>query len=145
MIVRGWQDGDTDRLLLQASQEYMRKWLCNLNIEALGDLVWVAEDDDGDVVFIGGLFPQWENRAAVWSLVSAYAGPHMKGIHREVMRKLKMFNDQYRRLELTVDVGFTQGHRWAKMMGFSPEGLLNAYHPDGKDVIMYSRVRDDRS
>lgn len=140
MIVREWQLGDNERLLLQPSQEYLRDWVIGLDFSGM-DAIWVAEDDEGDVIFIGGVVPMWQGRAAVWSLVSTYAGSDMLRIHRKVRQKLNDFNEKYRRLEMTVDVGFTQGHRWAKMLGFEVEGYMRAYRPDGGDMLMYSRIR----
>jgi RimJ/RimL family protein N-acetyltransferase len=46
-----------------------------------------------------------------------------------------------RRYESTVDVGFKQGHRFMKMLGFEVEGYLKAYRPDGADMVLYARVK----
>jgi RimJ/RimL family protein N-acetyltransferase len=50
-------------------------------------------------------------------------------------------NAPYRRIEATVDVGFKQGHRWIKMLGFELEGYMRAYRPDGADMLLYARVK----
>ena len=42
---------------------------------------------------------------------------------------------------MTVDCEFEQGHRWAKMLGFTMEAeRMRAYRPDGGDVALYARV-----
>jgi hypothetical protein len=47
---------------------------------------------------------------------------------------------EYRRIEATVDVGFTEGERWMTLLGFEYEGLMRAYRPDGQDMLMFARV-----
>jgi len=40
-----------------------------------------------------------------------------------------------------VDVGFKEGHRWIKMLGFELEGYMKAYRPDGADMLLYARIK----
>jgi RimJ/RimL family protein N-acetyltransferase len=140
MIVRKWEPGDTQNLLLQPSQSYMNAYLDNLNIEPLAEtgMAWVGEED-GKILAIAGIAPQWENRAVAWALVSTLAGHRFLAIHRAVESFLD--NCRFRRVEATVDIGFQPGHRWMKMLGFKPEGYMEAYRPDGADQILYARVR----
>lgn len=102
---------------------------------------YTIEDDEGEVLIIFGMSFQWQDRALAWSFISEKAGKHFLAIHREVVRQIEDFQKYCRRLEMTVDVDFRQAHRWAKLLGFSVEGYLRAYRPDGGDVIMYSRIR----
>lgn len=140
MIVRPWEEGDTERLVIQQSQEYMADILGDLDIEPLTirGMAWVAEVDEG-IIAIAGLAPQWKDRAVAWALISPAAGRHFLKIHREVRKFLT--KAPFRRIEATVDVGFQPGHRWMKMLGFEPEGYLKAFRPDGGDQIMYARIR----
>lgn len=101
-------------------------------------LAWTAEDD-GEIIGIAGLAPQWENRAIAWALISASAGKRFQVIHRAVKRFLDV--SPFRRIEANVDVGFEQGERWMKMLGFEYEGYLRAYRPDGADMLLFSRIR----
>ena len=141
MIVRAWRRGDTEAVELQSAQQYLR---CIVDVRAdfteLAEqgLVWTVEHD-GVILGIGGLEPQWENRATVFALLSDDSGPHFKAIHSAVVEFLD--NAPYRRIEATVDVGFKQGHRWVKMLGFELEGYMRAYRPDGADMLLYARVR----
>lgn len=140
MIVRLWQPGDTEKLMLQPSQMYMGAILKDLNLEPLAvrRMAWVGETEEG-IVGIAGLSPQWEGRATAWALISTLAGKHFFQIHKQVLKFL--VECPFRRVEATVDVGFEPGHRWVKMLGFEPEGYLRAYRPDGGDQILYARVR----
>lgn len=140
MIVRPWKPEDTKKLLLQPSQDYMYPMLDELNIQPLAEAgnAWVGEDN-GEILAIAGILPKWENRATAWALVSNMAGRRFLHIHRAVESFLD--NCRFRRVEATVDIGFRPGHRWMKMLGFKPEGYLEAYRPDGADQILYARVR----
>jgi len=45
------------------------------------------------------------------------------------------------RIEMTVDCDFPQGHRWAKMLGFTMEAeRMRGYRPDGGDCALYARL-----
>jgi hypothetical protein len=101
-------------------------------------LAWTAEDD-GEILGIGGLIVQWENRATAWALVSAGAGKRFVRIHAAVERFLDVA--PFRRIEASVDVGFIEGMRWMEMLGFEYEGLMVAYRPDGADMLLYARIK----
>lgn len=141
MIVRTWRRGDTEAVELQSAQQYLH---CIVDVRAdfteLAEkgLVWTAEHD-GVILGIGGVEPQWENRATAFALLSDDSGPHFPAIHSAVVEFLD--NALYRRIEATVDVGFKQGHRWIKMLGFELEGYMRAYRPDGADMLLYARIK----
>lgn len=141
MIVRPWKPGDTQKLELQPSQQYLVEMgLLDVDLTELSEhaLAWVIEED-GEIFVIAGLAPQWENRALIWSYVSKNAGRHFRKIHKIANRFLDQAD--YRRIEATVDVGFEAGVRWIEMLGFKYEGYMKAYRPDGADMLLYARVR----
>jgi hypothetical protein len=45
-----------------------------------------------------------------------------------------------RRFQMSVRADFGPGIRWAKLLGFEPEGVLSKYGPDGADHILYAKV-----
>lgn len=141
MIVRPWQLGDCARVRLQAAQQYISDLGgVEQDLTPLADqgLAWSAEHD-GQVIACGGLLPQWEGRAMAWMLISESAGPHFFGIHRAVSRFLA--RAPYRRIEAHVDVGFTAGSEWMKMLGFEIESYKRAFRPDGADMLEFVRIR----
>jgi hypothetical protein len=97
---------------------------------------------DGEVIGCGGIIEWWPDRCSVWAIVGKDAGPHMRGITRMVRAVLDRYPS--RRIEATVREDFAQGKRWIRLLGFGCDGFLPAYSPLGEDVIMYSRIRDDR-
>jgi len=140
MIVRKYIKGDFDKLELQAAQRCGNE-LDNLKIDDISETtdIWVGEHE-GKIIAMGGVVEIWNNRGEAWMLISKHAKfSLMLSVHKEVANYLKRSN--YRRIESTVDVGFKQGHRWMKMLGFELEGYLKAYRPDGKDMILFARVR----
>lgn len=140
MIVRPWEPDDLKRLVIQPSQAYMRSFYDQLDLAPLAEngWAWTGETDEG-VMAIAGLAPQWENRAIAWAMLSCSIGWDMVHVHRKV--KEFLVKAPFRRIEATVDVGFKPGHRWMKMLGFEPEGVMRAYRPDGGDQVLYARVR----
>ena len=93
---------------------------------------------DDEVIACAGFYPQWEGRAIVWALISASAGRHFFALHKAVLRGFKL--QGFRRLETAVVVGFTEGERWARMLGFELEGRMRGYMPDGTDCDLYARI-----
>lgn len=141
MIVRPWRIGDSQKIRLQRAQCYTGDLAdVSADLTPLSEigLAWSA-DDDGDVVACGGLLPVWDNRAQAWMLVGENAGPHFTGIHRSVRDFL--VNAPYRRVEAHVDVGFSEGVRWMKMLGFELESYKRAFRPDGADMLEFVRIR----
>jgi hypothetical protein len=129
------------QLLLQPSQAMMQPLLDSPTYaQSLKDAGPAYSAVDGDVVFAcAGFIPQWEGRAVAWALVSSEAGMRFVGITRAVRRALQLH--PFRRVETAVTHDFPQGHRWAQMLGFTREGLMRSYTPDGRDCDLYARVQ----
>lgn len=95
---------------------------------------------DGDrIVICAGLVPLWPGRSSLWALLSVHAAKFMLAIHRATLRFLATRTD--RRIEATCATGFKEAHRWLEMLGFTREGTLRGFTPEGFDHDMYSRVR----
>jgi hypothetical protein len=141
MIVRPWQRGDSERVLVQQAQRYSGDLAdVSQDLTPLSEvgLAWTGEHD-GLVIGCGGLLPVWENRAIAWMLIGENAGPHFAAVHKHVKRFLDRC--PYRRIEAHVDVGFEQGIRWMAMLGFELEVYRRAFRPDGADMLEFVRIR----
>jgi RimJ/RimL family protein N-acetyltransferase len=133
--------GDTVRIATQPAQQYLHRIVdvrADFTELASRGLAWTAEHEN-QILAIAGVEPQWENRAIAFALIAEAAGAHFKAIHSAVADFLN--TAPFRRIEATVDVGFEQGHRWIKMLGFEIEGYMRAYRPDGADMLLYARIR----
>lgn len=95
--------------------------------------------EDKEVIGCAGVIRQWDNRAIAWALLSAHCGKNFPRIHKAVSRFLD--STEFRRIEAFVDVDFEQGHRWVNMLGFEREGYMRAFNPDGRDAVLYARIR----
>lgn len=140
MLIVPFQPGHLHSLNLQKAQASLTPTLTLPGYAeglATAGPCYSAVDGD-DVYAAAGFFPQWENRAIVWALVSESAGKHFVKIHRAVLRSFALH--PYRRLETCVVEGFDEGHRWAKLLGFELEGKMRSWTPDGRDAWMYSRI-----
>ena len=49
-----------------------------------------------------------------------------------------------RRVEMIVDPNHRAACRWARLLGFEQEGYMKLFSPDGRDALMFARVRDER-
>lgn len=94
---------------------------------------------DGEPVACAGLYELWPGRALAWAYMGAGCGREFLALHRTVRRHLEAAT--WRRVEAYVEVGFANGHRWVKALGFQFDGLLRGFMPDGADMALYSRVR----
>lgn len=140
MIVVPFQPDHLDRLALQPAQAYLRATVRREHAEFAATHPSFTGLDGDEIVGCAGILPAWEGRALAWSWIGAAAGRHMVAITRAVRRFLDA--QPYRRVEMTVDVNFDEGHRWAEMLGFRLEALrMKAYRPDGGDCSLYARVR----
>lgn len=138
MTVRAYQTGDEKKMDFQKAQSYMDAFIDQMDLEQIKDLTWTYEHE-GSVIAMGGTIPIWENRAQAWMLLSNASSRHMLAIHKAVRNHL--IKSPFTRIEATVDIGFKEGVRWMKMLGFELEGLMRAYRPDGKDMLLFARIR----
>lgn len=99
----------------------------------------------GKVMVCGGIAPYWHGRGQLWSIFSEDSKfnfvPTMRGMKKWVHNQLK---EKYSRIELSVEMGFLQGHRRAKLLGFELETMkAKKYLPSGETCSIYSLIRGD--
>lgn len=93
-----------------------------------------------EVIACAGVIPQWEGRAQAWSMLSAQVDRYRFGIHRAVKRFLMDY--PMRRIECTVDPRSEKAQVWARRLGFTYEGTMRGYTPQGDAMDLYAIVRD---
>ena len=115
-------------------------------------LAWSAfiGDERKEIIGAGGIHPCWKTnthgRAIAWVL----AGDNVPmrcwpALTRHTAWVLdQAFREGFHRIEANVAENFPAGHRWAARLGFSVEGMAEAYGPDLANHIQYARVRHDR-
>lgn len=96
---------------------------------------------DGSPVACGGTMEQWHGRHQAWMYLNVKSGKHMVLVTKAVLKNLKKITG---RVEFTVRSDFEQGHRWAKVLGFSVETpRLQAFGPAGEDHVGYVRFNKE--
>lgn len=127
------------RIRLQPAQAWCRPHLTDdlmNDTVGLGGFTALVGDEP---IACAGLMEFWTGRAMAWSFIGAQAGSHMIALTRAVRDHLE--GSPYRRIEAYVDEGFDAGHRWVGLLGFEAEGLLRAFLPDGRNQVLYSKVK----
>lgn len=95
--------------------------------------------DAGVPIGCGGIVEIWENRAQAWSLLSPRALERFRAVHRMTLAVLA--ETPWRRIEMDVDATHAAGIAWATRLGFVAEGVRRKYTVDGRDVILFARVK----
>ena len=129
------------RLDLQEAQRDLR---AQFGDPAYGDALAATQHAftalDGDAVLAcAGVHEVWSGRGVAWALLGREAGRAMRTIHRAAWGFIE--SSPLRRIEMVVDANFAAAHRWAKMLGMTPEGTMRAYSPGGDDYVLYARVK----
>jgi len=99
--------------------------------------------NDDNVVFIGGVFKLHPGVGEVWCIMGLETiknhGRFITRATRDFLNMLQL-EDNYHRLFTTVDLEFAQGHRWAKMLGFHMESIMEKYRQNKRDSALYVRL-----
>ena len=77
-----------------------------------------------------------------WGLVSDRVRECPIAFHKSVRLFLDFHKDKYalRRMQMTVRGDYKEGFAWAESLGFSFEGMMRSYGPEGDDYAMFGRV-----
>jgi len=130
-----YEDGfDADiRLVAEEQPEYeslLRKYARSMVSEG------------GEVVAILGVTPQWRGVGTVWAMISDKARFYGYRLTRNAIRLMDDFqSEEFWRLNATIERGCFEAREWILAIGFSYEGTMVGYGPDGKTHDMYSRLR----
>ena len=99
---------------------------------------------DGQPICCGGVIEQRPDYGILWSFVGSDVTPHdFPALHRLV--KIFICDLPFDRLEMHVDFGFRNGHRWAQALGFQCEApRMRRFLLNGTDATLYARIKSDR-
>lgn len=121
---------------------YVKQYMTKERIESMeaSGTSFTVINAAGRILAIAGVTELWRGVGEAWALFAPDIRKYFLHIHRAV--KTYLDHCPFRRVQMTVDCNFRQGHRWANLLGFKMEaGVLEGYFPDGRDVSMYARVR----
>lgn len=113
-------------------------------IEAQGGKgdAYTGIDDDGYIIFIGGMVLLWEGVGSGWLLTSNLLLNHKIWVHRTIRDFLNEMQIKYdlHRIESIVLKDHTVSMKWVDRLGYKQEGLLRKYNSKQQDHWLYARV-----
>ena len=96
---------------------------------------------DDEILACAGVIEYYPGRGEGWSYLSANIKHHMVPVVRAI--KTYIQDSNVRRIEITVDADFEQGHRMAKLLGLELEApRMRAYDLAGRDRALYARIKE---
>lgn len=140
MIVVPYKKEHMAALKLQSAQLCNLDWMPEGQAALLEGKTSFTALDGSEVLACAGHLEFWEGRVALWAFMAENIGNRFLAVHRSVKRYIDMLD--CRRIEIEVAITFTQGHRWASMLGFQVENpRMHRYFPDGTDAVLYTRIK----
>ena len=100
----------------------------------------------GQVLACAGLVPHWPGRAEAWMLVTRAARKRdlVQAVRRcQVALNAAQCLPEFRRIEMYVRASEPWACRFAHSLGFLAEGVLRAWDPEGRDMILFSRISQE--
>lgn len=97
---------------------------------------------DGKPIVISGVLQADVHLGTAWLLLTKDARNHMLSVTRGVSNFLE--NTPIKRIQTAIRRDFKEGHRWAKILGFTnetPEMGMRGYGPDGQTHDLYARIK----
>lgn len=98
--------------------------------------------DRGEVVAICGGFPFVPGVIHFWGLLSEKITRTPIAFHKRCLDVLEWYEKQEkpRRIQIDVRADYVMGKRWAESLGFTLEGTMPAWAPDGAAHHLYGRL-----
>lgn len=99
-------------------------------------------DEDGRLHGIAGSYRQWRGSSQLWAIFDKKVDRHPLALAKTCLTLIHYARDKQalHRVSLTVRSDYTMGNRFAAALGFSLEGKMHGYLPDGADANLYARL-----
>ena len=98
--------------------------------------------EDGKPVVSAGVYILWPGVGEAWMHLSPWFHRHVKVVYREVRDILcqVIITKSLRRVQCPIQADMPQNKRFVEHLGFSPEGLMHRWGPNGKDYWLMAIV-----
>ena len=145
IAVEPFHPADLEEIAVQSAQAAMlprseRRWFAD-RAHALGP-AWSARDRAGRLIFCGGLLVAHVGAATAWCVMAEAKGAALLAITRRI--RALMAEASWRRVEMLTDPEFAEAGEWARLLGFTLEGVRRASGADGRDELCWVRIRSDK-
>lgn len=140
MILAPFEPEHLRLLALQSEQEYFKPYIEDPSYGKylqIGGKCYSFLDGDR-VLACAGVIPLWDGRGEAWSLLGGDLRKYFLQIHYTVKRFLASCD--MKRIEANVSCDSERARKWVESLGFSFEGRMAAFWPDGRDAARYARV-----
>lgn len=96
----------------------------------------------GEPIAIFGYFWIATGVMNLWGVVSEKVRDCPVAFHKICLDMLRycQVGMKARRVQMDVLVTYREGARWARKLGFKPEGVMQAFSKNGTDCILFGRV-----
>lgn len=107
-----------------------------------GDSICLGFCEGDTLLGVAGSYRSWAGSAQAWAVFDNKVDTHPLALTKTCLSLINYaFKEQeLRRLSLTVRSGYTKGIRFAEALGFTLEGHMRRYMPNGGDANLYSRL-----
>ncbi len=141
MIVQELQERHFDLLELQDAQEFFSSLITDGDyrrqlVKYGGACLY--DEENLNAIACAGIIDLGFGRGMAWALLSKDAKKHMRRITKAIIVQLNTV--EYQRVEITVEKGFKEAFRWAKMLGFTYEAEMKNYC-NGETHYLFARYK----
>lgn len=100
------------------------------------------ENQSPIVLGVCGAIKQWDGFATFWSILDEKSTRYPIATSKILFDLIDLVRRQFalRRVSFTVRSDYTEGHRFARHLGFECEGIMRSYLHDGADAHLYARI-----
>lgn len=98
-------------------------------------------EGEGVLHGIAGSYRQWDGVAQLWAVFDKVSCKYPIAFTKicESLIRYAAEKQQLKRVSLTVKADYFQGNNFARVLGFTLEGKMKTYLPDGADANLYAR------
>lgn len=101
---------------------------------------------EGRVVAIAGIMFLWNGVGEAWASFTPEGEHYMKSIHRKSKEIIRYcLENGFWRIQTNILAGFHKGIKWVEGLGFKYEGEMRKFSPDGKDMIRYTIIKEEKN
>lgn len=97
---------------------------------------------NGIVWGLCGSYRLWNGNAQLWAVWNENVDSYPISLTKACLTLVNFAvqKQDLKRVSLTVRCGYNEGNRFAETLGFTLEGTMRHYLPDGADVNLYARL-----
>lgn len=120
---------------------YLPNWYTSGQAEEMEQTHAFTAMKGDEIMGCGGITKLWTGRGHLWCILSEKTRKDFVGTFRLIQKFIK--EQPFKRVEMSVPYGFSQGHRRAIMLGFKVEcERAEKYLPNGDDCTLYAKIKE---